>query len=150
MSGNSAWFYDWQSTKHLSETMTHERTADPWTTQVWTAQVHLHTDFFFSRKYYTTTRPAVGCLWRCRTALYVEFWLCGGLAPLTPVCSWWNCFYLKMEFCFINHKMACSSLEKKSCGKWYICEEHYICCPHIVHDEVFFQDPWSSGWKSWD
>lgn len=29
----------------------------------------------------------------------------------------------------------------------YVYEKH-VCCLHMMHDEFFFQGPWSSGWKS--
>ena len=40
--------------------------ADPWTIWVWTAQIHLHVDFF-SSKYYSYTRPTVGWIHTCGT-----------------------------------------------------------------------------------
>ena len=41
-------------------------TVAPWTTYIWTAQVHLRTDFFNS-KYYSTAWPVVGWICGCVT-----------------------------------------------------------------------------------
>ena len=67
-------------------------TVDPWTTQVWTMQVHLHVESFSINTHYSTTPPAVdgihgyvsvdmegqlqGCMW---------IFDCRGSAPLTSV-----------------------------------------------------------------
>lgn len=41
---------------------------DPWTTKVWTLWIHLYLDFFKSK--YSSTRPAVDGICRCRTMVY--------------------------------------------------------------------------------
>ena len=51
-----------------SSNSTFRYTVDPWTTWVWTARVHLYTDFFlFLMNIYSTTRFAVGWIHRCGT-----------------------------------------------------------------------------------
>ena len=67
--------------------------VDPWTTQVWTAYVHLYVDFF-NGKCYHTMLSTVGWIWGCRPVdiedllieradrkLYMDFPLHGGQHP---------------------------------------------------------------------
>ena len=64
-------------------------TVDAWTTQVWTAQIDLYSNFF---QYFSTTPSAAGWIHECRTLdrgqntkLYEDFWLHRGLTPLTSM-----------------------------------------------------------------
>ena len=66
-----------------------ETTVDPWTTQVWTAWVHLYMDFFFNSKYYSTTWSICSC-WICRyggTADIEEPWIWRANYKLKPCSS---------------------------------------------------------------